>query len=164
MSKRLRAMNAIVAVLFLGSALACSHLRHLLGVVADKPQVRLVNVDVKSISVKRMDLDFVLEIINPNSFSVDIEELQYSVHGLELDLGKGAYKDVIPLKSHEKRQVHLPFRIAPDNLVMLMKKYLENPKELKVKLKANLYLGTAIGKMDMNFEEEKTIMKGLAPN
>ncbi|MBC7659403.1 MAG: LEA type 2 family protein [Chitinophagaceae bacterium] len=164
MSKRLRAFSATIALFLLTSAFACTHLRHLLGVVADKPQVHLMSVDVKSISIKSMNLDFILEIFNPNSFSVDIEELQYSVRSLDFVLGTGAYKDVITLKSHDKIQVHLPFQVAPDNLVKLMKKYLENPKELKVKLEANLYLGTAIGKLDMNFQEEKTIMRGFVPN
>ncbi|RZA14768.1 MAG: hypothetical protein EOP10_27485 [Proteobacteria bacterium] len=164
MSKRLRVLSTIVAALLLTSAFACSHLRHLLGVVADKPQVRLITVDVKSISMQKMDLDFVLEVLNPNSFSVDIEELQYSVKSLDLDLGDGAYRDAITLKSHEKTEVRLPLRVDPNKIVVLMKKYLENPKELKVKLKASLFLGTAIGKLDMNFEEEKTIMKGFAPN
>lgn len=164
MTKCLREFSLAFTLLILGSGAACSHLRHLLGVVADKPQVRLLNVDVRSISTKRMDMDFVLEVMNPNSFSVDIEELQYKVRSLELDLGEGSHKDVITLKSHEKIEVRLPFRMDSDVLVILMKKYLQNPKELKVLLVANLYLGTAIGKMDMHFEEEKTIMKGFAPS
>lgn len=163
MTKRLRALSLAFTLVLMGSGVACSHLRHLLGVVADKPQVRLVNVDVRSISTKRMDMDFVLEVLNPNGFSVDIEELQYKVRSLELDLGEGSHKEPITLKSHEKVEVRLPFRMDPDTLVVLMKKYLQNPKELKVQLIANLFLGTAIGKMDMRFEEEKTIMKGFAP-
>jgi LEA14-like dessication related protein len=163
MTKRLRALSAILIIFILGSAISCSHMRHLLGVVADKPEVRLVNVDVRSMSMKRMEMDFVLEVLNPNSFSVDIEELRYNVRSLDLDLGEGEHKDRITLKSHEKAEVRLPFRIDPDMLVNLMKKYLQNPKELKVQLKATLYLGTAIGKLDMVFEEEKTIMRGFAP-
>lgn len=164
MTKRLRVLALALTLVCLGSGVACSHLRHLLGVVADKPQVRLVNIDVRSISTKRMDMDFVLEVMNPNSFSVDIEELQYKVRSLDLDLGEGSHKDLITLKSHDKVEVRLPFRMDPATLVTLMKKYLQNPKELKIQLVANLYLDTTIGKMDMHFEEEKTIMKGFAPS
>lgn len=161
MNKCLRAFM----IVFIGSLvlLSCATMRHLLGVVADKPTVRLVNVDVRSISTKRMELDFVLEVYNPNSFGIDIQELQYNVSSLDLDLGDGAYKDTISLKSKEKVEVRLPFRVDPDNLVNLMKRYLQNPKELKVQLKADLFLDTAFGKMDMHFQEEKTIMRGFAP-
>lgn len=160
MNERLRA----VLLVLIGSLVlfGCATMRHLLGVVADKPTVRLVNVDIHSISSKRMELDFVLEIFNPNSFGVDIQELKYDVRSLELDLGEGAHKDTISLKSKEKVEVRLPFRVDPDNLVNLMKRYLQNPKELKVQLRANLYLDTAFGKMDMHFQEEKTVMKGFA--
>ncbi len=164
MTRRLRALGVIVSLLLFGSAFACSHMRHLLGMVADKPEVRLLKVDVRSVSTKRMELDFLLEVINPNSFSVEIEELEYSVRSLDLDLGQGAHKDSIALQSHERVEVRLPFQINPDTLVQLMRKYIQNPKELKVQFRANLFLGTAIGKMDMHFEDEKTIMRGFAPN
>jgi len=164
MTRRLRALCAILTVLLFGSTLACSHMKHLLGMVADKPQVRLLKVDVRSASTRRMDLDFTLEVINPNSFSVEIEELEYSVHSLGFNLGKGTHKEPIDLKSHERVEVTLPFQIDPDTLVLLMRKYIQNPRELKIQLVANLFLGTAIGKMDMHFEDEKTIMKGFAPN
>ncbi|MES2746477.1 MAG: LEA type 2 family protein [Bdellovibrionota bacterium] len=161
MNERLRAIILVLSGSFL--VLSCATMRHLLGVVADKPTVRLVNVDIRSISTKRMELDFVLEVFNPNSFGVDIQELKYDVKSMDLDLGEGSYPDVIMLKSKEKVEVRLPFRVDPDNLVNLMKRYLANPKELKVQLKADLFLDTALGKMDMHFQEEKTIMKGLAP-
>jgi LEA14-like dessication related protein len=161
MNERLR---AIVLVL-LGSLLffSCATIRHLLGVVADKPTVRLVNVDVLSIDPRRMDLDFVLEIYNPNSFSVDIQELKYDVKSMSLDLGEGSYPDLITLKAKDKVEVKLPLRVNPESIVNLMKRYLANPKELKVEFRSDLFLHTAFGKLDMHFHEEKTIMKGLAP-
>lgn len=161
MNGRLRATVLVLlgSILILG----CATMRQLLGVVADKPSVRLVNVDVRSISTKRMELDFVLEVFNPNSFSVDIEELQYSVKSMELDLGDGVSKERVVLKAKEKVSVRLPFRVDPNNLVSLMKRYFQHPKELKVQLTATLFLSTAFGTMDLQFKEEKTIMKGLTP-
>lgn len=141
---------------------SCTYLRQLAGAAAEKPQVHLVDVDIRSLSGKRMELNFVLEVFNPNNFSVDIERLDYQVRSLDLDLGEGFSNELIHLGAEEKVTVRLPFQVDPDNIVTLMKKYLQNPKELKVKLKANLYLNTLIGKMDMHFEEEKTIMKGLS--
>lgn len=163
MNERLRAFILVLFGSLLILSVSCATMRHLLGVVADKPTVRLVHVDVRSISTKRMELDFVLEVFNPNSFSVDIEELKYNVKSLELDLGDGVYQDTIALKAKEKVEVRLPFKVDPNNFVTLMKRYLQNPKELKVQLNADLFLDTALGKMDFKFQEEKTIMKGLAP-
>lgn len=140
----------------------CTYLRQLAGSAAEKPQVHLVDIDIRSLSSKRMELDFVLEVFNPNNFTVEIERLDYKVRSLDLDLGEGYSSELIRLGAEEKATVRLPFRMEPDNIVTLMKKYLQNPKELKVKFQANFYLGTLLGKMDMQYEEEKTIMKGLS--
>ena len=163
MNERLRAFILVLFGSLLILSFSCATMRHLLGVVADKPTVRLVYVDVRSINTKRMELDFVLEVFNPNSFSVDVEELKYSVRSLEIELGDGVHKNTIELKAKEKVEVRLPFQVDPDKFLTLMKRYLKNPKELKVQLNADLFLNTAFGKMDLKFQEEKTIMKGLAP-
>ncbi len=160
MNDRLRASLLVLIGSFM--IFGCATMRHLLGVVADKPQVRLSNVEVRSVSMKQMDLDFVLEVYNPNSFTLDLQELKYEVQSLDLDLGQGSYKDTISLKAKEKVEVRLPFKVDPSHLVELMKKYLQNPRELKVQLKADLFLDTAFGKLDMHFQEEKTVMKGFS--
>ncbi len=159
MNERLRAFILVLCGSLL--ILSCATMRHLLGVVADKPTVKIAEVDVRSISMKRMEIDFLLDVYNPNSFTIDIEELKYSVQSLDLELGEGTYKEPISLTAKQKIQVRLPFRVDPNNLVNLMKKYLQNPKELKVKLKADLFLDTAFGKMDMQFQEEKSVMRGF---
>jgi LEA14-like dessication related protein len=141
----------------------CTYFRQMIGWVAEKPQIKLIQVDVQSFSVHRVELVFVLDIVNPNAFRVEIENLEYRVRGLDLELGKGQHDQVIVLEAKEHSTARLPFVMDPDVALNLMKKYLKNPKDLKLKLSSSLRLGTAFGAMDMQFEDEKTLVKGLNP-
>ena len=156
-------LHGLVLILGMVLMVACSHFRHLLGVVADKPEVRLISVDIRSATLKQMDLDFSLEVKNPNGFAIELEQLDYSVQGLDLVLGTGSHKDTISIPSHAKINVSLPFKVNTDMFGELMKRYLQNPTELKLKLLAKLYLGTALGKIDLTFEEEKVVLRGFVP-
>ena len=139
----------------------CSYFRQMIGWVAEKPEIKLVKVEVQSFSIHRIDLVFVLDIINPNAFRVEIESLDYRVRGLGMELGKGQYYQPIVLESKAHSTARLPFSMDPEVALNLMKKYLKNPKDLKLQLSASLHLGTAFGSMDMQFEEEKTMVKGF---
>jgi LEA14-like dessication related protein len=150
-------------LLCLGLVLSgCTYLRHMVGLVAEKPEVKLTAVDVKSFSVKKIDLVFVLDVFNPNRFSLDLDRLDYAVHGLGLALGVGSMTDAIHLKAESRSEVRLPLTLDPDAAVQLMKNYMMKPRDLKLKLTARLFLDTAFGKMDVNFEEEKLVLKGLS--
>lgn len=139
----------------------CSYFRQMIGWVAEKPEIKLQQVEVQSFSVHKIELVFVLDIINPNAFRVEIESLEYRVRGLDMELGKGLQAQAIILEAKEHSTARLPFSVDPEVALKLMKKYIKNPKELKLKLSASLRLGTAFGAMDMHFEDEKTMVKGF---
>jgi LEA14-like dessication related protein len=141
----------------------CTYFRQMIGWVAEKPQIKLIQIDVQSFSVHRIELVFVLDIVNPNAFRVEIDKLEYRVRGLDMELGKGQHSQAIVLEAKEQSTARLPFSMDPDVALNLMKKYLKNPKDLKLKLSASLQLGTAFGAMHMQFEDEKSLVKGLNP-
>lgn len=140
----------------------CTYFRQMIGWVAEKPEIKLLQVEVQSFSVHRIELVFVLDIVNPNAFRVEIESLDYRVRGLDMELGQGKHDQVIALESKEHSTARLPFSVDPEVALKLMKKYVKNPKDLKLKLSASLRLGTAFGAMDMHFEDEKTMVKGMS--
>ncbi|MDQ3234437.1 MAG: LEA type 2 family protein [Pseudobdellovibrionaceae bacterium] len=156
--RRLGILIALPGLVVIGG---CTYFRQMIGWVAEKPEIKLVQVEVQSFSVHRIELVFVLDIVNPNAFRVDIEKLDYRVRGLDMELGKGQHTDQIVLEAKEHSTARLPFSVDPDVALNLMKKYLKNPRDLKLKLMASLHLGTAFGSMDMQFEDEKTLIKGL---
>jgi len=156
--RRLSILLLLSSLILIGG---CTYFRQMIGWVAEKPEIKLTQVEVQSFSVHRIELVFVLDIINPNAFRVDIENLEYRVRGLDMELGKGLHSQPIVLEAKEHSTARLPFSMDPDVALKLMKKYLKNPKDLKLKLSASLHLGTAFGSMDMQFEDEKTLLKGL---
>ncbi len=158
-----RRLGILATLLGLALIGGCTYFRQMIGWVAEKPEIKLIQVDVQSFSVHRIELVFVLDIVNPNAFRVEIENLDYRVRGLDMELGKGQHSQPIVLEAKEHSTARLPFSVDPDVALKLMKKYLKNPKDLKLKLSASLHLGTAFGAMDMQFEEEKTLVKGLNP-
>jgi LEA14-like dessication related protein len=139
----------------------CTYFRQMIGWVAEKPQIKLIEVDAQSFSVHRIELVFVLDIVNPNAFRVEIENLDYRVRGLGMELGEGQHSQAIVLEAKEHSTARLPFSMDPEVALQLMKRYMKNPKDLKLKLSARLHLGTAFGAMNMQFEDEKTLLKGL---
>lgn len=153
--------NMLALLLGLGLVTGCTYLRQLVGWVADKPQVKVLDVEVQSFQPQRIDLVFVLDIYNPNSFAIDIDRLDYHVLGLGIPLGKGSLIEPVVLKGEAHHQVRLPFAVDPEAGRQIFKKYLANPRELKIKLFAHIFLNTAFGKMDTQFEEDRNLMKGL---
>ena len=63
---------------------ACSYFRQMVGWVAEKPQLKIIQVEVQSFSLHKIELVFVLDLINPNAFRIDIEALEYRVTGLDM--------------------------------------------------------------------------------
>jgi LEA14-like dessication related protein len=156
-----RVLGTVALACLLFWPAGCSYFRQMIGWVAEKPEVKLIQVEVQSFSMHRIDLVFVLDIINPNSFRVDIERLDYRVRGLDMELGQGQHDQQITLESKEHSTARLPFSMNPEVALKLMKKYLKNPKELKLQLVASMHIGTAFGDMDVRVDEEKTMVKGL---
>ncbi len=140
---------------------SCTYLRQLVGLVADKPVVKIIDVDVKSFAINGIELVFVIDIMNPNSFAVDVDRLDYQVQGLGVELGRGSMLEPVVLNSSSHTEVRLPFSINPEAARQIFKRYLLNPRDLKLKLLAQLFLNTAFGKMDLQFQEERTMVKGL---
>ena len=140
---------------------SCTYLRQLVGLVADKPVVKILDVEVGTPAANRIDLVFVIDIMNPNNFAVDVDHLDYQVQGLGVELGRGSLIEPVVLTSQTHTQVRLPFSIDSDAARQYFKRYILNPRDLKLKLLAQLFLNTAFGKMDMQFQEERTMAKGL---
>lgn len=139
----------------------CTHLRQLVGLVADKPEVSLRQIEVESFAIDRIRLVFILDIANPNDFSLDIADLDYRVRSLGMELGEGRIMKPLSLGAAQKSEVRLPFAVKPDMAFSLFKKYLARPKELKLQFDARLFIDTTFGKMDMHFLEERTVVRGL---
>ncbi len=140
---------------------SCSHLRQLLGLVAEKPEIKLRQVDVGAFKMDRIQLVFVLDVANPNDFTLDFADLHYRVHGLGIELGEGKVAEPFSLAASRRTEVRLPFSVKPEVALLLFKKYLSQPGELKLHFEAKVFMDTAFGKMDMHFQDERTMVKGL---
>lgn len=139
---------------------SCTYLRQLVGWVAEKPQIKIVDLETKSFTSSSIELVFVLDVFNPNPFTLDVDRLDYQVSALGIELGKGAMIEPVVLQQKATTRVRLPFAVDPESGRQLFKKYLFNPHEFKLKLFAQLFLNTAFGKMDMRFEDERALVKG----
>lgn len=148
-------------LLLLPLASGCSHFKELLGLIADKPKVSLKEVEVEAFAIDSVRLVFVLDVLNPNDFSLDINDLDYKVRGLGIELGEGRLTHPFKLAAAQSSQVRLPFRVEPQAAYQLFRKYLAQPRELKLQFDGRFFIGTAFGNMDMHFLEEKTMVRGL---
>lgn len=111
------------------------------------PDVRLINVDV--VKAKLLEQQFVLRfrIDNPNSVSLPVRGLEYSVHLNEVKLAEGESSTWFTVPAHGRHEFDVPVRTNLWRHLRRIVKLLEKPEEpIRYRLSGQVKTGFLFGR------------------
>ncbi|SNB44651.1 LEA type 2 family protein [Geobacter sp. DSM 9736] len=137
-----------VILLFLFLLTACSSL------VSD-PDVRVSRVNVVGFDSSGLDLEFYLNVSNPNSFGVTLQGYSYDVQVMALPVARGGARERVEFKAESMTDMRLPVRVQYRDLLEVIKRR-PDPDRIPYRLNAGLDLDTPVGRMNVPIDRTAT--------
>ena len=126
---------ALLLALVLSAALAGCSVR--------RPQVALANVQLGSVALGGPALHILLDIHNPNNWSIDLQELTYEVSIDDVRVGAGATTTRIVVPGGECATVELPVEVTWRGIGRGARDVLDG--EIEYRVAGQLTVGTRVG-------------------
>lgn len=123
--------------------------------LVSKPEVALKSVTLAGVDQKGVELDFLLVVINPNSYKLYLTGYSYNLIVSTMPLALGESRDAIPFAGNSATDVRLPVRVSFSDLMQIIKKS-PDPEHIPYQLKAGLNLQTPFGHMAIPVEKQGT--------
>ncbi len=89
------------------SFVSCSSLKK----IVEPPKVKLEDVKVNKMAISGIELDIVLEVLNPNNIDFDVKNLTYSLDVNDKQVTSGKLKEKVLVKGKEKTLVSVPLTL-----------------------------------------------------
>ena len=126
--------------------------------VLEKPQVTLKDVAIGKVSLDEMELNATLDVVNPNSFPLNLSAIDYQVDSMGMTLGKGSTLEALNLKPGVKQTIRLPLTLTTLSALKLGQAYASPAqKQLPVTLQATVTVTSPVGPLSLNFQDVKDL-------
>jgi LEA14-like dessication related protein len=122
--------------------------------VAD-PDVKVSRVNVVGFDSSGLDLEFYLNVDNPNSFGVKLEGYSYDVQVMTLPVARGGARERVLFKPASTTDMRLPVRVQYRDMLEVLKRR-PDPDRVPYRLSAGLDLDTPVGKMTVPIDRTST--------
>lgn len=83
---------------------SCSSLKKLV----EAPKVKLEDVKVNKMAITGVELDIILEVMNPNNIDFDVKNLTYTLDVNDKLVTSGKFKEKVLVKAKDKTLVAVP--------------------------------------------------------
>lgn len=105
-----------------------------------EPSVSVQNLQLRSVSLADMEVDFILGIDNPNPMGIAMSGLSYRLELEDRPLFEGKTQERVKVAAHGRSNVTLPFKFSYEDLAGGFDAIMNN-KSLPYKLTGNIDLG-----------------------
>ncbi len=127
-----------------------------------RPQVRILNVEVRNLGFTSGSLDVVVEVTNPNRFGVELRSMRYRLE-LEdpqiddgwLSLASGEANERVSVPGREMQEVSLNLPFQYGSIGSLLRIVLDGD-DLQYRVRGDLTARGPLGNMDFPFESRGT--------
>jgi LEA14-like dessication related protein len=136
-----RAPRVLAAAMLLVLLAACS---------VRRPDVALASVQLGSMRIDGGTLDILLDIRNPNSWSIDLRELTYEVSVEQVHVGRGETDSRLVVPGGDCLTVRLPVDVAWRGLGTAGRELLSG--EVEYRVVGRLTAGTPVGPITRRFD------------
>ncbi len=99
--------------LFLFCLVSCSNFKKII----ESPKVKLENVSINNLALSGVNLDIILEVINPNNIDFDVKNLTYSLDVNDKLVTSGKLKEKILVKAKERTLVTVPLTLQYSDIL-----------------------------------------------
>lgn len=109
-----------------------------------KPEIAVKGVNIAGVDRDGAQMDFLLTVTNPNSYSLKLTGYSYNLFVSELPLAKGENHEVVEFNGNTATDIRLPVRITFHDLLEILKRR-PDPEHIPYQLTAGLNLQTPFG-------------------
>src|SRR6266545_3970991 len=119
------------------------------------PEVTVIKTNLIGLDTSGFELEFLLQVQNPNSFAVTLNGYNYNLQVMALPIAKGGGRDKTEFKANSSTDIRIPVRVEYSDLVEIIKR-LPDPERIPYRLNAGLELDTPVGEMLLPLDKSAT--------
>ncbi len=154
----MRFANKLAPLVLIFALTGCQTLREFLGFGYSDPKVELSDIEIRGISLTAIDALVSLKVMNPNSFDIKLARMDYDIVVAGLQVADGIYEKPINIESEKETVVKLPLRLDKNNVVNIISRFVERPKEeMLAVISAKVVFDSPVGQIEHTFVDEKKI-------
>lgn len=112
--------------------------------IPKRPEISFSNASLGKVGWTGAEMKLVLDVTNPNSFGIDLNQLNYQIVSAGHSLGGGSVKSV-KLKEGEKHQIAIPVNLSFAKLGSSLVSMLTGNKDMDIDLKGTLDFAPDLG-------------------
>jgi len=108
------------------------------------PKLSVNKINLKSMSFTGADLEVVLDVINPNSFAIEVTSLNYQFFVAKQSWASSSIKQTLNLKPDTKNKITIPVSLSLLDMGASIFEVLNGGKEINYQLKGDLKFDTSL--------------------
>lgn len=112
--------------------------------IPKRPEISFSDASLGKVGWSGADMTLVLDVTNPNSFGIDLNQLNYQIVSAGQSLGGGSVK-AVSLKEGEKHQLTIPVSLSFSKLGSSLVSMLTGNKGMDIDLKGTLDFAPDLG-------------------
>jgi LEA14-like dessication related protein len=121
-----------------------------------EPRVTLVQTSLVGVDTSGVELEFYLDIANPNAFDLSLLSYTYNLKIMTLPLSSGGKQDTVLFSAGKNTGIRLPVRLKYNDLLEIIKRQ-PDPDKIPYRMDARLFVDTPLGEMVIPVEKDATL-------
>ncbi len=108
------------------------------------PDIKIKDVQIKSLSFATAELVALVEIVNPNAFELGFSDFNYQLNVNQQSWGQGSINKSKSIAENGKATIEIPLKLNMVSMGQTAYKMLANKQPLEYQLKGGINLDTGI--------------------
>ena len=149
----------MLAIAFFPLISGCTFFKELIGVGLEPPAVSVGAVDLESISLKKIEMSVILDLVNRNEVELYLYELAYAVEMLGVEVATGRYVGQFALPASGSGQLKLTLVVERDAAAKLINSLLNPNVTLAATIVGDARVGTDLNTFYVPIRETREIKR-----
>ena len=133
----------------------CAYLQELVGVGVERPEVRLVGLEVKGAWGKELGLEAVLEVTNRNRFEIRFSRLVYDIQVDGDVVASGTFQGPVSITAFNQQRIRLPVKLHLGGSLDLLRRVVWERRKLLAQWQAEAFFHSPIGKWKVSTSDQR---------
>lgn len=136
---------------------ACATLSSWMGPKFERPEIKIVGIEIANIGIQELDLLVEIEVTNKNEFDITLQEINYAAESNAKVIAHGTFKETFVAKKHESQKTKLPLKILTSETLQLISALLAKKETPPLKLSGVVSFDTPLGIIEKDFEATRIL-------
>jgi LEA14-like dessication related protein len=133
---------------------SCVHLAESFGLVPKKPDISLVDFQVKSLSVSTIDVEVVISVLNNDHRELAVDRLSFDLFLTDTKLGVGSIAEKIAVRPNAEQKVRIPIALQTKELMGAAMSLMSGKAKENARIRGSADITTWLGSLTIPFDRE----------